>query len=85
VYRVHGAVVSGNFPLIRKYSSTIKNQRNCIKGLKYIWKKHRSKVHAINKFRDKTNRLSVTECLFSDGTNSAVQGWNVWARKDVEI
>jgi hypothetical protein len=38
VYRVHGAVVGGNFSLIREYSSTVKNRRNCVKGLKYIWK-----------------------------------------------
>ncbi len=35
---MHGAVVGGNFSLIREHSSTVKNRRNCVKGLKYIWK-----------------------------------------------
>jgi hypothetical protein len=37
------------------------------KRVKYIWK-NRDK-----KFRDKTNTLSVTECLFRNGTNPALQ------------
>ncbi len=45
--------------------------------------KQGSKVHAINKFRDKTNTLSVTECLFRDGTNLAVQELSIWGRKYV--
>jgi hypothetical protein len=53
------AVVRRNFSLIREYSSTVKNWQNCAKGFKYIWKKQGSKVHAINKFRDKMNTLSV--------------------------
>ncbi len=66
---MHGTVISGNFSPIRNYSNIVKNWQNCIKGFKYIWKKQGSKVQAINKFRDKTNTLSVIECLFKDGTN----------------
>jgi hypothetical protein len=72
VHRANGAVVGGNFSLIREYSSTVKNRRNCVKGLKYTWKKQGSKVHAIKIFRGKTNTLSVTECLFRNGSNPAV-------------
>jgi hypothetical protein len=71
---MHSAEVGRNFSPIRGYSSTVKNRLNCIKGLKYFWKKQESSVHAINKFKDQTNTLSVTECLFRDGTNLAVQG-----------
>jgi hypothetical protein len=74
VYRANGAVVGRNFSLIREYSSTVKNLRHCVKGLKYTWKKHGSKVHAIKRFRGKTSTLSVTECLFRDGTKPTVQG-----------
>ncbi len=61
MYRVQGTVVGGNFSSIREYSSTVKNWQNYLKGLSISGKKHGSNVHAINKFRDKTNTLSVTE------------------------
>jgi hypothetical protein len=43
VYRANGAVVGRNFSLIREYSSTVKNLRHCVKGLKYTWKKQEQK------------------------------------------
>jgi hypothetical protein len=81
---VHGAVVSGNVSSIREYSSTVKIREIALKGQKISGKKG-SKVHTINKFRDKMNTLSVTECLFRMEQTRQFRDENVQGCKDVEI
>ncbi len=56
-----------------------------IKGLEYIWKKQEPKVCAFNKYRDITNTLPMTVCLFKDKINAALQGRNIWGHKDVWV
>ncbi len=68
MYWVHSAILS-KFLTDQKIFKHFKKYAKLHQRLKYIWKKQESKVHAINKFSEKTDSLSVTECLFRDGMN----------------